>query len=58
VQVVVQDNGCGFDVRRADAGGRLGLSGMRERLELMGGSLTIQSRAGRTTIMAEIPELS
>jgi len=32
---------------------------MRERLELMGGSLTIQSRGkGRTTIMAEIPELS
>jgi signal transduction histidine kinase len=34
------------------------MSGVRERLELMGGSLTIQSRAGRTTIIAEIPEPS
>jgi signal transduction histidine kinase len=29
---------------------------VRERLELMGGSLTIESRPGCTTIVAEIPE--
>jgi signal transduction histidine kinase len=29
---------------------------VRERLELMGGKLTVESRAGRTRIAAEIPE--
>ncbi len=36
----------------------MGLAGVRERLELMGGSLKIESRAGRTIILAEIPGAS
>jgi len=55
-RISVIDDGRGIE--SSSNGEGTGLSGMRERLELMGGSLTIQSRAGRTTIMAEIPELS
>jgi signal transduction histidine kinase len=55
-RISVIDDGRGIE--SSSNGDGTGLSGMRERLELMGGSLTIQSRAGRTTIMAEIPELS
>ena len=54
--VVVEDNGRGFDVEAAACAGRLGLAGMRERAELRGGSLTIESRPGQgTAIYVEIP---
>ena len=55
-RISVSDDGRGIEPSANGDG--IGLSGVRERLELMGGSLTIQSQAGRTTIMAEIPELS
>jgi signal transduction histidine kinase len=55
-RISVIDDGRGIEANGSGEGS--GLSGVRERLELMGGSLTVQSRAGRTTIMAEIPELS
>jgi signal transduction histidine kinase len=55
-RISVSDDGRGIESPSDSEG--TGLSGVRERLELMGGSLTIQSQAGRTTIMAEIPELS
>jgi signal transduction histidine kinase len=51
--VSVSDDGCGI---AADQGDGIGLAGVRERLELMGGRLTVESRAGCTTIVAEIPE--
>lgn len=42
--VQVEDRGCGFDPETAIAAGRSnGLAGMRERAELLGGSLTIDS---------------
>jgi len=59
VQAVVQDDGQGFDVgatlgRRGDRG--LGLIGMRERVEALGGSLTIASGPGSgTRLSASIP---
>jgi len=49
----VSDDGCGLESNNSDG---IGLAGVRERLELMGGRLTVQSRAGRTTVVAEIPE--
>ena len=55
-RVSVIDDGCGIDASTDGEGS--GLAGVRERLELMGGRLTIESRAGCTAIVAEIPEPS
>jgi len=59
LQVIVEDNGCGFDVGAVTAKGGghrgLGLDGMRERLLLIGGTLEIESARGvGTTIFARI----
>ncbi len=53
VRLSVIDNGLGIG---NDQGEGSGLTGMRERLELMGGNLRVESRAGRTNVVAEIPE--
>jgi PAS domain S-box-containing protein len=53
LELVVRDDGVGFDVtktiERAASGGNLGLLGMRERVEILGGSLEIDSQSGRGT---------
>ncbi|MFA5787757.1 MAG: ATP-binding protein, partial [Actinomycetota bacterium] len=59
-KVEVEDDGVGFDVpeamSRARTGQTAGLVGMRERAELLGGSLRIESRPGEgTKVAAEIP---
>lgn len=56
----VTDDGRGFDVQqtleRAAERGRLGLTGMMERLRLLGGTLTLTSRpGGPTTVGATLP---
>jgi signal transduction histidine kinase len=47
----VQDDGCGFDLAamrgRALAGGSIGVLGMQERAELIGGQLNIESTPGQ-----------
>jgi signal transduction histidine kinase len=54
VEVILRDDGRGFDPRRADGG--FGLVGMRERVSLAGGSLTIESETGRgTELRARLP---
>ena len=51
----IEDDGIGFDVEVAIQHGRLGLIGMRERIEMLGGKFTIESRPGvGTTVFAEI----
>jgi signal transduction histidine kinase len=58
VVVVIEDNGVGFDADMAHfaSSGRLGLLGMQERVEMLGGSLVIESAAGAgTTIVVEVP---
>jgi signal transduction histidine kinase len=52
VEVVVEDDGRGFDPSARTDG--LGLLGMRERVELTGGRLEIESTAG-TRISAKLP---
>ena len=53
--VVVEDDGQGFDPRTTRTGS-LGFVGMRERVELVGGRLTVESAPGAgTTIAAEVP---
>jgi len=58
--LIVEDDGAGFDVNRLLHGPvderRLGLSGMQERAELVGGRLTIESAPGSgTTVFVEVP---
>ncbi|HEX8203350.1 MAG TPA: ATP-binding protein [Isosphaeraceae bacterium] len=56
VQLTVADDGCGFAAADAGSGGQFGLSGMRERATLLGGSLSIESGPGRGTwVVARIP---
>jgi len=58
-QLVIADNGRGFDVMRlASATRNFGLQFMRERAELMGSSLQIESRQGEgTRILLRLPEV-
>jgi len=56
VVTIIEDNGVGFDAEAAGQSGRLGLLGMRERAEMLGGTLAIESTIGsNTTIYAEVP---
>jgi signal transduction histidine kinase len=55
VLLVLEDDGHGFDPARARNGG-LGLEGMRERVELLEGRLTIESSTDvGTTLVVEVP---
>jgi PAS domain S-box-containing protein len=47
--LTVEDNGRGLDVTEALGRGRLGLLGMRERAEMLGGAFSIESSAGHGT---------
>ncbi|MET0209835.1 MAG: ATP-binding protein [Burkholderiaceae bacterium] len=51
VRVVVTDTGPGFDVASALAKGRLGLSGMRQRVESLGGVFEVISGIGQGTVI-------
>lgn len=56
VRVIVEDNGRGFDMTEAMYSGRLGLLGMRERVEMLGGRLMIDSAPGMgTMVLVEVP---
>jgi signal transduction histidine kinase len=56
VTVDVQDDGAGFDAtaagRRATGGSGFGLRGLRERVEELGGALSIESARGEGTTLA------
>jgi signal transduction histidine kinase len=55
----VVDLGAGFDSWNVVAsGGGVGLVNMRDRLDAIGGTLTVDSRPGRgTTVIAEVPRI-
>jgi PAS domain S-box-containing protein len=59
VRLQVRDWGPGFDphaVQAGAAGRRLGLTGMRERVALLGGQFSLRSASGRgTTVTAVVP---
>jgi two-component system, chemotaxis family, CheB/CheR fusion protein len=59
VSLIVEDDGRGFDPDRTLDDGdriRLGLRGMRDRVQLVGGTLTFESSPGAgTTLFARIP---
>ncbi|VAW08632.1 Two-component system sensor histidine kinase [hydrothermal vent metagenome] len=56
VRAIIEDDGAGFDpeVKRA-SGESVGIHGMVERIELLGGRLDIESSEHGTTIYAEVP---
>ncbi len=56
VLAVIEDNGQGFDLAAARSNGRLGLLGMQERAELLGGNLVIESEPGQgASLFISIP---
>jgi PAS domain S-box-containing protein len=55
VLVMVEDNGVGFDPTRAPHRDRVGLLGLRERAEALGGTLRVESAPGSgTTVVVEV----
>jgi len=55
VRLLVRDDGVGFEPG-AVVTGRMGLAGMRERVEGVGGRLEVQAATGRgVTVVAEVP---
>ena len=56
LSVEISDNGPGFDPEAVAQAGHLGLVGMRERVELLGGQFEIKSKPGLgTTILTLLP---
>lgn len=60
VEAEIRDDGCGFELdstySRAVTDGHLGLVGMHERVQMLGGSTQIESRpGGPTIIMVRLP---
>jgi len=51
LNVTVSDNGVGFDPRSMTADGHVGLEGMQERVEILGGSFHLHSRPGHGTVI-------
>ncbi len=49
LRLIIRDDGCGFDVNLGAADEQYGLLGMRERSELIGGSLAVTSQVGKGT---------
>lgn len=55
-RLAVSDNGKGFDVEEGEPEGHYGLTMMKERAQVSGGSFRIESSRGRgTTVTAEFP---
>jgi len=54
VKLVIEDDGRGFDPERPGDG--FGIQGIRERVELLGGTMRVESRAGAgATLAVEVP---
>lgn len=59
IMIIVEDDGVGIDMQKVRETGHLGLIGMQERAEMLGGKLLVDStpQAG-TTLVVEIPYVS
>jgi len=56
VVAMIEDDGVGFTLSPTVTENTLGLFGMRERVEMLGGRLTLESSPGKgTTLTAEVP---
>jgi signal transduction histidine kinase len=54
IMLEIEDDGRGFDSEAPIRPGRLGLAGMKERAELLGGELNVSSRPGGPTIVSAV----
>ena len=53
---MVEDHGCGFDLNLLSSKSAAGISGMKERAQLLGGTLVIKTSPGAGTYLtAELP---
>jgi two-component system, NarL family, sensor histidine kinase UhpB len=56
IHLVVEDHGCGFELTQLSTKDAAGISGMRERAQLLGGALTIKTSPGDGTYLtAKLP---
>ncbi|MDH4334179.1 MAG: histidine kinase [Chloroflexota bacterium] len=56
LRLLIRDDGAGFDVASSASSGGRGLDNMRGRAKLLGGSLTVETGAGRgTTVSLTMP---
>ena len=56
LEIHIQDNGVGFDLEKSVGSADLGLRGMRERLEAIGGKLVVDTAPGQgTRLNAQVP---
>ncbi len=61
LRLVIEDDGSGFDVGRARTRGprrQLGLAGLQERVEILGGYFEVQSAPGQGTLVRALLPLS
>jgi two-component system NarL family sensor kinase len=56
--LTVADNGQGFAAEKITEPNSLGLLGMRERTECLGGTLSIQSDNTGSTVIVQVPLVS
>ncbi|MBP7688576.1 MAG: ATP-binding protein, partial [Thermoflexales bacterium] len=56
LELVIRDDGCGFDQSTIGQPGHYGLIGLQERARSLGGTVSIDSQAGQgTTLRIAIP---
>jgi signal transduction histidine kinase len=55
INIIVEDNGKGFNWKKAKTGQGIGLTNIESRIELLKGKLEIDSGSGGTTVVIEIP---
>lgn len=58
LHVEVSDNGKGFNLETATGNGHLGLQGMRERIEILGGTFHVQTAPGHGTVISAVLPLA
>jgi len=57
IRIYVEDDGVGFDPHKVE-GSHLGLLGMQERAEMLGGTLQVESSMGNgTSVIVEVPDV-
>ncbi len=56
--IAIRDSGSGFDPKTVNSDGHLGLAGMRERVELLGGTFEVISAPGEGTVIRALLPLT